>query len=659
MDFKEYDNETLYEVRLLDYCMHTLEKGMEFLEEKGIKSEFSFNKQNIFGTQFNEEFSFKTIKDDDKFSLFNSIQFESGDINTIFDKAFRYIALNGFDDFGGDLSDYDYYRIYDDDEVRKEIISEIISSDYNDIPNLAIKNIDTNLNYDKSIRNIEFTISSINPDDTKLKITKVGGEILETNPKDLEIGLFFKDEEYIKSFVEDFEKTQKSMKNFEKLPKENVVETNEKPPFIRYKFDNDYGLLVTNKFVENNKTGMYVETEENPYRVQVLKYDDKDNYFVDRFTKATQVVINEEKGNIAYDFQLSHKSVDEVNKLVEEVKGYEKTKTLSPKETKEAIKELVENILDKDTKEHKSVVNKNLDNHGVKIQLKEMFKMQYKELAVCVKEKTVFNNIEKEFENKGIENYVEYIKLAEHFDKEKLDEFMKTDSNFEKKVFNEIKKDLKEEDDKVMLKTEAYTYTLLLDRSNNFDLNKKIDKIIGKTINEVNLTDEEVVKFFDMEDKLPEYLVFVGDDLAFSSDFLREFDENANKKFLELSKNKNVDIYNIKELAELEEISVSYINSKKEVVPFTSYDEYIEDVAEKLATNGMKDRFVAIAEDLKENLYELSKNNESKYFNKKDFEKFEKKIDERLNLFDKKRETKKEKIKEELKKNKDDLEMDM
>ena len=73
MDFKEYDNETLYEVRLLDYCMHTLEKGMEFLEEKGIKSEFSFNKQNIFGTQFNEEFSFKTIKDDDKFSLFNSI----------------------------------------------------------------------------------------------------------------------------------------------------------------------------------------------------------------------------------------------------------------------------------------------------------------------------------------------------------------------------------------------------------------------------------------------------------------------------------------------------------------------------------------------------------------------------------------------------------
>ena len=236
---------------------------------------------------------------------------------------------------------------------------------------------------------------------------------------------------------------------------------------------------------------------------------------------------------------------------------------------------------------------------------------------------------------------------------------MKIDSKFEKKVFNEIKKDLKEEDDKVMLKTEAYTYTLLLDRSNNFDLNKKIDKIIGKTINEVNLTDEEVVKFFDMEDKLPEYLVFVGDDLAFSSDFLREFDENANKKFLELSKNKNVDIYNIKELAELEEISVSYINSKKEVVPFTSYDEYIEDVAEKLATNGMKDRFVAIAEDLKENLYELSKNNESKYFDKKDFEKFEKKIDERLNLFDKKRETKKEKIKEELKKNKDDLEMDM
>lgn len=69
MKDRKYDNETLYEVRLLDYCMHTLEKGMEYLEKEGIKSEFSFNKQNIFGTQFNEGFSFKTIKDNDKFII--------------------------------------------------------------------------------------------------------------------------------------------------------------------------------------------------------------------------------------------------------------------------------------------------------------------------------------------------------------------------------------------------------------------------------------------------------------------------------------------------------------------------------------------------------------------------------------------------------------
>lgn len=188
---KKYDNETLSEVKLLDYCMHTLEKGMEFLEEKGIKSEFSFNKQNIFGTQFNEEFSFKTIKDNDKLS-FNSIQFESGDINTIFDKAFKYMSLNGFNDFSGNLSDYNHYYTIHNDEAKKEFISEIISSDYNDISNLSIKNIDTNWNYDKSVRNIEFTISNINPDDTKLKITNVGGEIIETNPKDFEIGFFSK-----------------------------------------------------------------------------------------------------------------------------------------------------------------------------------------------------------------------------------------------------------------------------------------------------------------------------------------------------------------------------------------------------------------------------------------------------------------------------------
>ena len=154
-----------------------------------------------------------------------------------------------------------------------------------------------------------------------------------------------------------------------------------------------------------------------------------------------------------------------------------------------------------------------------------------------------------------------------------------------------------------------------------------------------------------------EFLEEKGIKSEFSFNKQNIFGTQFNEEFsFKTIKDKDKSLFNS---IQFEEISVSYINSKKEVVPFTSYDEYIEDIAEKLATNGMKDRFVAIAEDLKENLYELSKNNESKYFNKKDFEKFEKKIDERLNFFDKKRETKKEKIKEEIDKKKDDLEMDM
>ena len=173
MEDKKYDNETLYEIKLLDYCMYTLKKGMAYLEKEGIKSEFSFNKQNIFGTQFNEEFSFKTIKDDDKLS-FNSVQFKSGDINTIFDKTFKYMAINGFNAFRSDLIDYNDYCSYYSDEEKKELINEVSLSDYDDILILSLKNIDTNLNYDKNMKNIEFTISNINPDDTKVKITKKG-----------------------------------------------------------------------------------------------------------------------------------------------------------------------------------------------------------------------------------------------------------------------------------------------------------------------------------------------------------------------------------------------------------------------------------------------------------------------------------------------------
>lgn len=640
---KKYDNETLSEVKLLDYCMHTLEKGMEFLEEKGIKSEFSFNKQNIFGTQFNEEFSFKTIKDNDKLS-FNSIQFESGDINTIFDKAFKYMSLNGFNDFSGNLSDYNHYYTIHNDEAKKEFISEIISSDYNDISNLSIKNIDTNWNYDKSVRNIEFTISNINPDDTKLKITNVGGEIIETNPKDFEIGFFFKDEEYIKDFIEKELEFDTPIKNFKGLTRENLVEENENPAYIRYKFDNDYGLLVTNKFLEKNSTDKFVETKENPYRVHILKYDDKGDYFVDRYTKATQVKVNGNVDDVFYDYQISGKSSNDVKELIEQVKEYEKTKTLDKQELKEIVKDIVDKSLDKDTKEHK-ILSEKLDifgdNQTVKSIIKDIIKEEYKEQAVCIKESDIFKNVDKVFEDKGINRYKENIKFVENFSKEQINEFLKIESKFEKEVFEKVGSFLIEDEDKLLIGDE---------RKYRNKLNKEISKLAKDVGKEMDLSNEELIKYFDKEDNLPDFFVYTESGLAFASNFNEEINEQANKEFLEILSEYGKDkwSFNIKDLGEIDKIEVCHKNKNGELIAYNGYDRYIKDVADKLSDKGFKDKFTSIGETVKEKVYDLIQEDEKEPFiTKKDYEKLSKKLDDRIKLFDKKNTAKENKEKDE------------
>jgi hypothetical protein len=50
---------------------------MDFLEEKGIQTEFKFEKRNQFVTQFNESFYFKAIDNGNELS-YNSVEFESG-----------------------------------------------------------------------------------------------------------------------------------------------------------------------------------------------------------------------------------------------------------------------------------------------------------------------------------------------------------------------------------------------------------------------------------------------------------------------------------------------------------------------------------------------------------------------------------------------------
>ena len=574
---EEYSEEIKNNVDFLNHCIDHLKKGMDFLEEKGIQTEFKFEKRNQFVTQFNESFYFKAVDNGNELS-YNSVEFESGDVNTILDKAFNYMCLNEYSGFDNDNMLYDFGSSYYNDinEVeKKKLIGVTEHSKYEDIFNYNLRTMETNLNYDESVRTVKFTLSNINPNETKIEMRLSDNTVIEKGAKELEkfdIGAFFYDEEYIKDFIEEELEIDTPIKNFKGLTRENLVEENESPAYIRYKFDNDYGLLVTNKFLEKNGTDKFVETKENPYRVHILKYDDKGDYFVDRYTKATQVKVNGNVDDVFYDYQISGKSSNDVKELIEQVKEYEKTKTLDKQELKEIVKDIVDKSLDKDTKEHKILSEKN--------------------------------------------------------------EFLKIESKFEKEVLEKVGSFLIEDEDKLLIGDE---------RNYRNKLNKEISKLAKDVGKEMNLSNEELIKYFDKEDNLPDFFVYTESGLAFASNFNEEINEQANKEFLEILSEYGKDewSFDIKELGEIDKIEVCHKNKNGELIAYNGYDRYIKDVADKLSHKGFENKFTSIGESVKEKVYDLIQEDEKEPFiTKKDYEKLSKKLDDRIKLFDKKNTTK-------------------
>ena len=445
----------------------------------------------------------------------------------------------------------------------------------------------------------------------------------------------------MEDFIEEELEIDTPIKNFKGLTRENLVEENENPAYIRYKFDNDYGLLVTNKFLEKNGTDKFVETKENPYRVHILKYDDKDNYFVDRYTKATQVKVNDD---VFYDYQISCQSGADVKELIEQVKEYEKTKTLDKQELKEIVKDIVDKSLDKDTKEHKILAEKLDmfgDNQTVKSIIKDIIKEEYKEQAVCIKESDIFKNVDKVFEDKGINRYKENIKFVENFSKEQINEFLKIESKFEKEVFEKVGSFLIEDEDKLLIGDES--------KYRN-KLNKEIGKLAKDVGKEMNLSKEELIKYFDEEDNLPDFFVYTESGLAFASNFKEEINEQANKEFLEILSEYGKDkwSFDIKDLGEIDKLEVCHKDKNGELIAYNGYNRYIKDVADKLSDKGFKDKFTSIGETVKEKVYDLIQEDEKEPFiTKKDYEKLSKKLDDRIKLFDKKNTAKENKEKDE------------
>lgn len=206
MNSEKYTNEQNNNINFLNKCINEVYKGMDFLKEKGIESEFIFYKKNDPFNEFNEAFHFNAINNGNLLH-YNSVSIEAGDINTILDKIFRYMAANGYTEFDSELSDYEPDLHYINDKLhKKETVIDIIDSEFENIESQIIKEIeDANMNYNASVKHIDFSVSSTRSNKVNIVIMLSNYQILRLVSQDInlfDIGKFFYDEDYIKEFYE-------------------------------------------------------------------------------------------------------------------------------------------------------------------------------------------------------------------------------------------------------------------------------------------------------------------------------------------------------------------------------------------------------------------------------------------------------------------------
>ena len=134
MNSEKYTNKQNNNINFLNKCINEVYKGMDFLKEKGIESEFIFYKKNDPFNEFNETFHFNTINNGNLLH-YNSVSLEAGDVNTILDKIFRYMAVNGYtsyleqlDDMSGryvDNADF-FEATYDDFSTENNLYQKLL-----------------------------------------------------------------------------------------------------------------------------------------------------------------------------------------------------------------------------------------------------------------------------------------------------------------------------------------------------------------------------------------------------------------------------------------------------------------------------------------------------------------------------------------------------
>lgn len=249
MNIKE---ENIEKEKDLEKVFELLKKGMDILKIKEKHISFQFEKEN------DEEQGYFSIQSGNSFRL--KAKIETNNIQELFDKTFKYLAIEenvNFKEIDEDFSSYDEYKKQFDFTLEENEILEVINLDNNIISD-KVKNIkiDTNNSNSKDgIDKIEVNLSSyyLEPD---MKITiKSNDNTLVKNDKDLKIS-------DVATILTDKDKSKEFFENYISETKENQLK-------VEYVLEE-----ITNSLREiANKENLFYDLKITKEDYQKLEYN--------------------------------------------------------------------------------------------------------------------------------------------------------------------------------------------------------------------------------------------------------------------------------------------------------------------------------------------------------------------------------------------------
>lgn len=327
---KNIEIEDIEKQKDLENVFNVLEKGFEFLKEKGIFTNFTISKEN------GEEKGYFSSMQGHKYGNIK-IEIETNDIKELIDKTFKYFAIEDFNFKEVEISDdeklaiYDEYRNHFDFVISEEEIQEVINLD-NNILSDELKNINFDIN-DIKIKNdiskIELKYSNINDSFNKLLTIKSDDKtiIKEVSLPNEEI-----ENDYISKLLTDRDIGKEFFKNHISETKENQL----KVEYVLEEITNGlreiankenlfYDLEITKEDYQKLEYSLIVKNFENKIEKEI-KSDDLVN-----FAKEVFSFIENKGEKISPDFYKNFGETKYIITNLDDLKDTEKNRKFSIK----------------------------------------------------------------------------------------------------------------------------------------------------------------------------------------------------------------------------------------------------------------------------------------------------------------------------------------